>query len=456
MISVLGIFIIAFIIFYIIKNLKDEKLGKNLYFFSIISLLVLDIGYIAKIGTFAIEYNYLFSIVNMFFVIYYFVKNIREINKKDIIVILIFFGVIFLSLLYPLIFNMQYHSVSFNDSWDLYFDAENELGEVGFSFFSLGIFARLVIFILSFYVFSKNITKEDMKEYSKKLYKISWVVIGISVLEFIITNFINAFVFRKFAFFIFGASDSTYILPRISFGNLYAPMAFMREPSSFVRALFIFALNNLFLFKSDGNKKKKIVIMNIIALVLLIAFSKALSGYIYILALLFVVLNFITNTKIRISVSVLIPIFIICICLILPYRIMKVIESFNYFNMQPNELPRESELIRFYSMSNNLKLFFKNFLIGCGFGTIYSYSSVVTLITNIGGIGISVYLYTINYISNIAVKKQFFSWITFITLFMTGLLIGHMSYITYLETFAYQIIIIKSLELLIKKEKKDE
>lgn len=461
MINVFGIVIISFIIFYIIKNFKNKKLGKDLYFFSIVSLLVLDIGYIAKIGTFTIEYNYLFSSINFAFAIYYFWKNRKEINKKDITVILFFLTVMLLSLIYPLIFNRQYYSVSFNDSWDSYFNPDIELSKVGFSTYSLGIFARLIIFALSFYVFAKNITDEEIKDYSKKIYYISWGIIGLSIIEFFITNFIDAYAFRKFAFFVFGRSEATYNLQRISFGRLFAPMAFMREPSSYVRTLFIFGINNIFVFKSNEKtiEKKEIIklIVNIMILILLIIFSNALSGYIYVAGLLFIIWNFITNKKIKIGSTLLVPLFIIIICLISPYRIMKVFETFNYFNMEPHQLPHQSEIVRFYSISNNLKLFFKNFFIGCGFGTIYSHSSVVTLITNVGLIGVAIYLYMLNYISNIAVKKHFFSWLTFITLFIVGLPIGHMSYITYLETFAYQIIILKSLNyLIIKKNIKEK
>ena len=121
MFSFFGVFLIIATVYYIIKNIKDTNLGKNLYFISIVSLLILDIGYIAKIGSFTLEYNYFFSIINFIFAICYFLKNRKNLDKKDVIIILAFLCLILLSLLYPLLFNMHYKSVTFNDSWDSYF-----------------------------------------------------------------------------------------------------------------------------------------------------------------------------------------------------------------------------------------------------------------------------------------------------------------------------------------------
>ena len=451
MISIFGVLAIVFILFYIIKNFKNPNLGKDLYFFSIVALLVLDIGYFVKFGKITIEYNYLFSIINFAFAIYYFGVNRKKIN----IIIVIFLLLMFLSVLYPLVFNLKYESVTFNDSWDIYFNSNKTIEKVGFSYFSFGIFARIVIFILCFYVFCKTLDEEDIKKYSKKLYYISWVIVVISIIEFIITNFINAFTFRKIAFFIFGRSDSTFELQRMSFKGLFAPMAFMREPSSYVRTLFIFVINNLVVLENDSKNKNRII-ANISILIILMLFSKSLSGYIYMCGILFIIINLIRNKKIKLGAIIFVPVIIFLIAFISQDRIIKIIQSFSYFNVEPNKLPQQSEIIRFYSINNNIKLFIKNFIFGCGLGTVYSYSSVVTLITNIGVVGVAVYLYTLNYISNIAVKKHFFSWMTFITIIITGLFTGHMSYITYLETFAYQIILLKWLDCLRKKESNNE
>ena len=249
MVSIFGFFLVIGM-FYYIKNNFNNNIGKNLFFLSIVSLLVLDIGYVAKIGIFTLEYNYFFSILNGFFVIYYLWKNKSDLNKKDLKFICIFLGLLVFSLLYPLIFNNHYYSVSFNDSWDLYFSTGKKMGYVSFSKHSIGMFARVVIFIFSTYIFYKTIKKDEINKYSLILYRISIVIILLSLVEFVITNCINGFAFRHFAMWLFGRSESTYELPRISFFGLYSPMLFMREPSSYVRALFIFGINDVYIFRN--------------------------------------------------------------------------------------------------------------------------------------------------------------------------------------------------------------
>ena len=456
MFSIFGLLLMIFIIFYITKNISNDKISNNMFFISIISLLVLDIGFIAKIGTFTIEYNYFFSLINGLFVINYFWKKRKKIEKKELIIILIFISMLFISMLLPLIFNKSYYSVSFNDSWDLYFESEKNIGMVGLSSHSLGMLARVLIFIFSTYVFFKSVKTEEIKKYSIVLYKISFILIAISIIEFIITNFVNAFSFRKCLLFLFGESDSTYILPRTTFGDYYAPMAFMREPSSYVRAMFIFALNNIYVFiDSKNTKRERIkVLISVLLIILFMFFSKSLSGYIYILGLLFITWCLIDNKKIKIITCMVTLVFLICVVILLKDRAIKIFNAFNYFDTNPNILPRQSELIRLYSINNNLNLFINNVFFGCGFGTVYCYSSIITLITNIGIIGTTSYIYTINHISNKIFKKEFFSWLTFITIIITSSLIGHMSYIIYLETFAYEIMILKSIDYG-RKEKKN-
>ena len=455
MMSIFGIILIISMFFYIIKNIKNKNLGKNLYFISIVALLLLDLGYIAKIGSFTIRYDYLFSSINFIFAIYYLIKNRKQINKKDIIVIMVFIIYLLINTLYPLLFNKHYNSLSFKDSWDLYFSTGKTIGEVGFSKHSLGMFARVIIFVFTFYVFSKSVTKKEMVNYSKIIYKLSNIIILLSINEFIITNFIDNFVFRETIFSIFGKDDSTYYMQRITFGGFFSPLLLMSEPSSYVKMLFILCINNIFVFKISNKQKEKIkIIINIIVLLMTIIFSISLSGYIYFFGILFVLFFSLKNKKLKVVISIIIPILIIIMCVISKSRILTLIQSFNYINMPTDQVPQKSEIIRLYSIANNIILFLKNFLIGCGFGTIYCYSAVVTLFTNIGIIGVSIYLYTINYISNIAVKNKFFSWLTLITISISWLFTGHMSYITYLETFAFLILILKNIDI-IKRTKKN-
>lgn len=452
MVSIFGIALIIYIMFYMLKVIRRPSLVKDLFFISIVLQLVGDVGYLIKINNVTIEYNYFLSaICGLFSVIYIISKG--KINKKDFFVIIIYLVTILLSMLYPLIFNLHYESVSFNDSWDLLFSSNSSIGEVTFDKHAIGMYFRVVIFIISFYIFSINLDKDDLKKYSKKLYKISWIIIGFSILEFLITNYVDVSFFRNLVLKIFGQSDATYLVQRKNFLNMYMPMGFMREPSSYAKTIYIFAINNLFYYKFEDSKVRKnrnLIIFNILIMMFILLFSNSMSGYIYILAILFIVLYTMKNKLVKVSLFMYIPIFILPIYYLARNRLAIIGETLELLNMDPSRLQMQSELIRFYSINNNLKLFFNHFFVGCGFGTIYSYSALITLLANIGLIGVSIYSYINWYINSIATNSKQISWLTIIIIILTYLFTGHMSNIIYLETFAYQIIVLKSLDIIKK------
>lgn len=437
---------------YIIKNRKSNKLGIDLFMITILASLVFEIGHFAKINNTVIEYNYMFSIISFLGLIITYIQK-KDINKRDIGIIVGFLIYIAFSIAYPILFNQQYIGVSFGDSWDLYFSNKQDLGEVSFSKHSLGMFARVIMFIIQFYIFAKNVDKEDMVRYSKIFYKVSWGILIFAFLEFLITNIIDVGIFRKILFFILGKTDSTYFIPRIGIGGIYMPMGLMREPSNYVKSLFIFALNNLFvLYSCIDKKQKRGISLSIVMLMVIMFFSNALSGYIYIMAIMFAVIYMLKNKKIKIGISVVLPVLALIFILIAKDRLTVLIDSFKVLDMSPKELDARSELIRLYSINNNLSLFLKQPILGCGFGTVYCYSAIVTLITNVGLVGIGLYTYIMYYINSIATKSKKFSYLTLIVLFITNCFIGHMSQIIYIETFAFQIVILKMIELS-KKEK---
>ena len=453
-ITIFGLILFVFLSIYIAKNIKNPKIGNDLFLLSIIFLLVFDIGYFAKIGSFTIEYNYIFSIINLVFAIYtlFFKKN----GKKNIKILLWFLGFLLASLLMPLIFDWKFLSVPFTGSWDNYFGSNLIMHQVGFSSHSISMFARCVIFCLSAYAFSKNITKDDIFRYSKILFKVSKFVIAFSIFEFIFINLIDEFYLRKLFFNFFGYSEATYVLPKITSNGIYIPMGFMREPSSYARSLFILAINNILLIMFKYKKKK--VISNLICLIVLLLISKSLSAFIYIGTIILILLYLIKNKKIKTVVFFSIPVILIIILLLMGGRLNNIFHAFGILDKMPSELERASETIRIYSIFNNLKYFIKYPIFGCGFGTIYSYSSVVTILTNIGIVGVVLYIKVIHRITSQATGYKKFSWFTLIVILLTHTMIGHLSHLMYLETAAYLFISLKMIDYLkhnkIKSERK--
>jgi len=451
-ITIFGFLLFIFLTIYIIRNIKNPKLGNDLFFLSIVFLLIFDIGYFAKLGSFTVEYNYVFSVINLIFAIYTLCFKKRE--KKDLIILFSFLAFLFISLLIPLVFNLKYLSVGFNNAWDIYFGTNLVMEEVGFSFHSVPMFARCVIFCLSAYAFSKNITKEDLFRYSKILFKVSNFVIVFAIFEFLFTNLIDEFFLRKLFFDFFGHSEATYILPKIIGNGIYLPMGFMREPSSYARALFLLSTNNILLLMFKYKNKK--VIINLICLMILLVVSKSLSAFIYLGTIIFIFLYLIKNKKIRNYILLSIPVILIVLFFIMGDRINNILGVFSILDKMPSELTQASETIRLYSIFNNLKYFIINPILGCGFGTIYSYSTLVTILTNIGIVGMLLYICVIYRITTKATNYNKFSWFTLIVILLTHSLIGHLSHLMYLETAAYLFICLKMIDCLKNSETKNE
>lgn len=450
--TLFGIILVFLLAIYIFKNIKNPKLGNDMFIYSVLGLLVLDIGYVAKIGSFTVEYNYIFSIINFIFSVFFLFKN--RPSKKNVVLFCILFGYLFISMFLPFIFNIKLNSVAFNDSWDLYFGAK-DLQIITFSKHSFMMFARTVIFILSFYCFCKNTTKDDLINYSKKIFYVSNFIIILSMLEFLISNCINEFAFRRFCLNFFGHSDSTYELSRMTNDGIYLPMALMREPSSYVRSLFIFCINNI-MYILFVNYKNKITIYNIVILILILLLSKSLSAIIYLVGIFILLWCLIKQKKRRVIVLIFSIILLLFASFIMKDRFLKFFDSFSLLSKSPKDLYKGSELIRLYSINNNIQYFFKYFIFGCGFGTIYCYSSIVTLLVNFGVIGTVIYIYIIYHITSIMTKDKRFSWLTILIIVLTHLLIGHLSYLIYLETAGYLYLCIKQIDILIRNRDKNE
>jgi hypothetical protein len=441
--SLFGIILIILFIVYLLKNKNNPNLSKDFFFLSVLFLLVFDVGYFAKIGSFTIEYNYLFSMVNLVFALISIFS--KKNNKQDFKIILILILFLFFSMIFPLIFNLKFSSVSFNDIWDYYFGTTKVLKDVGFSFHSVFMFIRTIIFILSFYVFARQVNKKDLIRYSKIIYNVSNVLILIMAFEFIISNFINESIFRNICFKLFGLSEATYYLPRLIAKNIYGPMLFMREPSSFARALFIISINNITLSKitKDNNKK---IILNIVIILIALLFSKTLSSFIYIGCIFLVLLYLLKNKKLKRVLLLLIPLLIVVLLITMGDRVLTIFNGLRTFNKPPNELPQTSEIIRLYSIYNNITYFCRYFITGCGFGTIYSYSAVITILTNIGLLGSGLFIYYIYNLNSMITKTKKFSWFTLTIIILSHLLVGHLGYLLYLESAAYLYICLKLLD----------
>lgn len=449
-ITIFGAFLCIFFIFFLIKNrnvsLKTKY--KKIFFASIISLLVFDVGYFAKIGSFTVEYNYVFTIVSFCYALLCIFKY--KIRLNNFTSAFLFLLCIFMGILIPKLFNITYQSVTFDDQWDNYIGTGLPLKNVSVSLHSYFLLARIFIFLTQFLVFVTLSEKNDLKYYMTRMFNISVLILFLSFAEMIVSNFFHPMDFRSWSFTVFGHSTASYYVPRKSFG-IYMPMLFMREPSSYGYTILFFIINNIaYYYTTLSVKQKKQIVFTSICLTVLLILSKSLSSYIYVLSVFFVLLYLSKNKGDYILILSISSIGIMIVLFnTMGDRIDVALNGLkNIFLGNYRELSSGSENIRLYSIYNNITYFFKYIFMGCGLGSMYSYSSIATVLCNIGIIGSLWFIKIIKNCTNQFYKVDFFSWFSLVIIFCIHFLTGHLSFILYLERIAYMYLILKYLNII--------
>lgn len=445
-----GCIIAIYLLYIVCRYCSDwRKVLRILFLSGVASLIFFDVGYFAVIGGTTIEYNYVFSVAT--FIAALIVLIAYPVDIRPMRQILILTGVLLIGIAIPWALKTTYVSVAFDDLWDLYFDADIALPSVGVGAHSLFLWARVLMSAVSVYAFVSVSEKQDWTKYLKAVYAMGIVVLCLSLLEGLWNNAGHPTGFRNLVFAVFGHSEATYEFPR-EFAGIYLPMLFMREPSSYSRMLFFIAMNDLVLHFS-GERKKGIWI-SVGACLMLIVASGALSSLVYLLAL-GAVLFYRSDLYER---AVLIPsaaVLLIVGCLLFSDRIQTALTVLASFSSAPSDLPRVSEIIRMYSIYNNLALFLRYPLLGCGLGSVYCFSSVVTILADIGIVGTGMYLFFIKSMTDRFFSSRCFSMLALVVIVLSHGLTGHLSQLLYLENGFYLILLLKYTTLKQKEEARE-
>ena len=455
-ISILGILLIVFtLLFFVYKfglQKKSIEEGYNSFFlFSIVFALLIDVGFIFSTDSFVFEYTYYFSIVCFFLALLVLFK--RKMSPYFITPIVIFVFYLLTITIVPYLMHTTYMSAEHGVVWDVYFGPNGEkMAEAGVTFDSFFIIARTFIFLVCFYALTITLKKDNFYGWMKVLYKASWVVIVLSLVEIVISNISSPTLFREIVTDIFGHSKATYPMSK-SFKGFYPPMLFSREPSTYVLSLFIFGTNNIAYYFFHSEKRRLSTLVNLLFIVLFSLSSFSMSAVIY-LAIMFLIVIYILGIN-KGWLPLLIAVIAIPILLVLfKDRIANLLDTLSYFiYSNPSELPESSEIIRLYSIYNNLKYFIQNPLFGTGVGVIYCFSSVVTLIANIGLIGLAMFVLIISRFTNKILNSQIVSFFTIFVFIGSFTLTGHMSLILYIDKIIVMYLVCKDINLCVLSKK---
>lgn len=446
--GIVSIFICLFIFFKFIN--KPYTLVKKSFEACVVSTIFLDIGYVAVIGGFTIEYNYLFTclfLLSSFICLFAYHPKVNRSLKFFLIFVLF----VLLTYLYHVIFKSVFLSANFDTTWDEFFNGNGNLSLVTVNSNVLQTFLRFFIFGFSIAVFAGLVQFKDIYSVSKKIIFISKLYLIYLILEFILLNLFGTNSLRLLIIDLFGNSAATFINPRIIL-NVQVPMGLAREPSNLaLTCLYILLVSFFTMFIAKKN------IGTFIGYFIVCLLIGSLSAYRYIFVVIFIAfLAGILRKKRNHERIVSIKSFLIVVAsLVIVFagvfalfgnRIENIVNSILTFSPYTvSNLETSSEIIRFYSIYNNLYYFIKYPIFGTGLGTIYSYSSTITLLTNVGVIGLVLffvfYLSAINRgkkIKNIMIKCSLI--ITILSLF---LLTGHLGYLLYFEKTFFVIVLIK-------------
>lgn len=450
-----GFFSIFLFLFVFFRYIKEPLiLLKKSFELCVISTIFLDIGHVAIVGDFIIEYNYLFTMLFLVAAIIYLIFNHPKFSRNCIYFLFFVLSIIF-SYFYHIIFKSVYYSSNFATTWDVFFEGNGELMEISINIDVLQTLLRTLIFGFSICVLtqSKLITSENICALSKKIVFLANFYLLYLLFEFLLLNLFNSNILRDFSYNFFGFSESSFIGSRVVLG-FSMPMGIAREPSNLALCCFYILIANLYLIFVTRKHLFTFIVYSIFCLLI-----GSLSSYWYafiIILIIFVALILkrktltgrIFSAKTIFFIIFILIFFVFAIFVLFGNRIeniLSAIQNFDPYNVK--WLEASSEIIRIYSIYNNLYYFARNFLLGTGLGTIYSFSATITLITNVGIIGLGLFLgfYIISLNNNMIYKRKCVKHILVVVLLMMFLTTGHLGYILYFEKTFFIMFLIKEI-----------
>lgn len=437
-ISAVGFISVMMCIYIIIRDLGHfDVLVRKTLELCIITGIFFDIGYVLKIGDFECEYNYLFT--GVAFASALLSKQLRRMKKRELVLfvllIYLFLVVVVMEALEVNFLSCSYSGVTWDQSLRM-----KSLNTVNASIKQI-IFPIIRLFMMGILLitFCRMYDEKLINKFCNKIYKVSKIYAVFILIEILWSNLFGSEL-RNLIYIVFGKSGSTTLEYRNFFG-INAPLGLAREPSNFALSCFIISLILYYIYRTKNERKCKYIM--IFYLVLLVA-SGSVSGFLYLLAFAFLFLCS-CSFNARKNIYYVLPILgfaaIFAVKQMYAYRIELLINEFSGFSKGIENLTYNSTINRMYSIYNNIMCFFKVPVFGTGLGTVYSFSCIVTLITNLGIIGTIVFgiFYLGNIIKKFGNKKT--GVLVCIFLVIAFSCTGHMGYILYYSHLFYVTVI---------------
>lgn len=402
--------IVVYLIAIIIPLIHNNGF-KTKYIALFLSLTVYDafinIGYIVKIGTFALEYNMMSSIILFIPSIYILITSDSKNNKKTNKWFIILLICILLGAIKSIISKQKIFGITHSENWDTYFAEHKPIHLISFSLSQFIIMlVRFVITFINMFAFGLLFNQHHLKILTKTIRTYMTISLVIYMIEIILYNLTGSILFRETLVNMLGPNGFVYVYPRLFLNKIYTPLLLLSEPAAVAFALFISGCNEIFLF---NYKKKKSSFFLLIILMIFLLMTSAMSSILYLIVLVISFLSTLFKNKSHLILSLTIIFLIMIGPLIAMYNeeLTIFLDNVKLYKYGIPYLSTNSKVVRTYSIYIEIIHFIKNPVLGIGLGTSFSHSGFFTMLSNIGIFGtIASFMLISSYYSNFNFKKS--------------------------------------------------
>jgi hypothetical protein len=407
-ITAVGILLLAWLLFVLIRNFKDEKKCFPLLLgTAVFSELFLKLGYVLVFR--GSEFNY-DELAFLFLFLYSFYLMFRRpiYQKKSFKLLGILAVVLGLGLVLRYFSKTTILSVDHTSTFDDLFTVHASMVPLKVTLYSLVVFFRVLAFGLIAVVGTDYINIASLDRFVNKLFPflVGYLVFG--VIELLCNNLVSPTFIRSIALTLFGSGSSTALVPYFRAG-IYSILLTTKEPSLSCYLLLIisFMLIEVAITSKTLPRKRIAIACFILSLILSLS-SLALTGMLG-LGIIFIFSFFVlfAQKAQRGKSLLLLGIVVLGLCL-LPIALPSVVsyiqdklagslDFLNFFLANPEDYSiftryGGSIVFRGYSMLNAITVFLKTPFFGAGIGTNVTMSGVLAVLSNTGIFGTILFL----------------------------------------------------------------
>lgn len=399
----------------LLRSEKAKNKYVSLYLFTTFSEIFLNLGYLVKIGSFEVNYSYISLAITAFFGVTIQVKMSKGM-RLPIKNALLFFMTVIAGLVIRILSPYEIYGIDHSIAADALFNGVS-LRHLSITVYSWITLAKIMLVIYTTALLISIYDDNTFKTGFFKYIPIFRTYIIFAVVEFVCNNLIAPTFIRNLVLIIFGAQKASVKIPYYRVG-LYSILLTCNEPSLVAYLLFFSCLGILWYGseKKLSNQTKWIWIG--ISMMML---SLTLTGLVFSAILIFIMLQRkkrgLTKSKCVKITLVLVASIVSALAIpdIISYfneRFLKVVQYIGYLLKNSNSdsvfttFGGRSEVVRMYSIFSCVTIFFRCPILGAGLGTQTGCSGWLSVLAQVGMLGIFFFSREINCWLKIINKKN--------------------------------------------------